>query len=122
MIRDVLRAFGGDATLTERQGAILVAASGVVFSVTAIAYRAVESATEWQFLAYRGISTAVAMVLLILARRKGRPVRLADTTRRTVLRRPRARFVVDALHPRARAHVGGDHPVPACDRRPSSPR
>jgi DME family drug/metabolite transporter len=85
MLRDVVRAFGGEIELTERQGAILVAGSGVVFSVTAISYRAVESATEWQFLAYRGGSTAVAMLLLIWARRSGRPVRLADTTWRTVV-------------------------------------
>ena len=85
MLRHVARAFGGSAELTERQGAILVAASGVVFSVTAISYRAVDDATEWQFLAYRGASTALAMVLLVLARRGGSPVRLADTTRRTVL-------------------------------------
>lgn len=80
-----MRAFGGDGELSERQGAALVAAAGVVFSVTAIAYRAVDQATDWQFLAYRGGSTALAMVLLVWARRRGRPVRLADTTWRTVV-------------------------------------
>lgn len=84
MIRDVVRAFAGDGELSERQGAALVAASGVVFSVTAIAYRAVDDATEWQFLAYRGASTAVAMLVLVWLRRNGRPVRFADTTWRTV--------------------------------------
>lgn len=83
MIRDVARAFAGEIELSERRGAILVAASGVVFSVTAISYRAVESATEWQFLAYRGASTTVAMLLLVWARSRGRPVRLRDTTWRT---------------------------------------
>ena len=84
MIRDVVRAFAGEGELSERQGAALVAASGVVFSVTAIAYRAVDDATEWQFLAYRGASTAVAMCVLVWLRRNGRPVRFADTTWRTV--------------------------------------
>ncbi len=84
MLRDLARAFAGEIQLTERQGSILLAVSGVVFSITAISYRAVESATEWQFLAYRGGSTALAMVLLIWARRGGRPVRLRGTTPRTV--------------------------------------
>lgn len=83
MLRRVARAFTGQGELSEREGAILVAASGVVFSMTAISYRAVEAATEWQFLAYRGASTTVAMLLLVLARRGGRPVRLGDTTWRT---------------------------------------
>lgn len=85
MIRDVARAFTGDGELTERQGAALVAASGAVFSVTAIAYRAIDDATEWQFLAYRGASTTLAMLAIVWARRNGRPVRFADTTWRTVL-------------------------------------
>lgn len=85
MLRDVARAFTGEGQLTERQGAIVLAASGVIFSITAISYRAVESATEWQFLAYRGASTALAMALLVLARRGGTPVRLGDATWRTVI-------------------------------------
>ncbi len=85
MLRDLARAFAGEIQLTERQGALLLATSGVVFSITAISYRAVESASEWQFLAYRGASTALAMLLLIWARRNGRPVRLRDTTPRTLV-------------------------------------
>lgn len=84
MIRDVARAFAGEGELTERQGAALVAAAGVVFSVTAIAYRAVDRATEWQFLAYRGGSTVLAMVLLVWLRRNGRPVQLRSATWRTL--------------------------------------
>jgi len=68
------RAFVGQGTLSERQGSILVATAGVVFSVTAIAFAAVESASEFQFLAYRGGSTAVAMLLLIALRARRRPV------------------------------------------------
>lgn len=85
MIRDVARAFAGDVELSERQGAALVAASGVVFSITAIVLRAVDDATDWQVLTYRGASTALAMALLIWLRRNGRPVRLRSTTWRTVL-------------------------------------
>jgi drug/metabolite transporter (DMT)-like permease len=85
MLRDVARAFGGDGTLSERQGAALVASSGVVFSITAIVLRAVEEASDWQVLTYRGASTALAMGVLVLVRRAGRPVRLRDTTWRTVL-------------------------------------
>lgn len=85
MWSDVARAFAGEADLSERQGAALVASAGVVFSVTAIAYRAVDAATDWEFLAYRGGSTALAMALLVWLRRRGRPVRLRDSTWRTVL-------------------------------------
>jgi drug/metabolite transporter, DME family len=85
VLRDVARAFTGHGQLSERQGAIVLAMSGVVFSITAISYRAVDDATEWQFLAYRGMSTTAAMLLLVLARRRGTPVRLRDVTPRTFL-------------------------------------
>lgn len=85
MFGDVARAFAGEGELSERQGAALVASAGVVFSVTAIAYRAVDEASDWQFLAYRGASTTLAMILLIWLRRNGRPVRLRSATWRTVL-------------------------------------
>lgn len=85
MIRDVARAFAGQGDLSERQGAALVATSGVVFSITAIVLRAIDQATDWQVLTYRGASTAAAMLLLIRVRRNGRPVRLGDTAWRTVL-------------------------------------
>jgi drug/metabolite transporter, DME family len=85
MLRDVTRAFAGEGELSERQGAALVAMSGVVFSITAIVLRAIDEATDWQVLTYRGASTALAMVLLVWLRRNGRPVRLSDTTWRTAL-------------------------------------
>ena len=81
MLKSVARAFVGEGDLTERQGAILVAAAGVVFSFTAIAYRAVDSATDWQFLTYRGASTAAAMLLLVALRRQRRPVPFHQTNR-----------------------------------------
>ena len=85
MFASVAKAFAGQLDLTERQGAIMVAGSGVIFSFTAIAYRAVDDATDWQFLAYRGGSTALAMLALVALRRRSRPVRFRGTTRRTVL-------------------------------------
>ena len=85
MFRDVVRAFAGEGELSERQGAALLAGAGVVFSITAIVFRAVDEATDWQFLTYRGVSTALAMAGLIWLRRNGRPVRLRSATWRTVL-------------------------------------
>lgn len=85
MLPDVVRAFAGEGELSERQGATLVATAGVVFSITAIVLRAVDEATDWQVLTYRGASTALAMMLLVGLRRNGRPVRLGDTTWRTAL-------------------------------------
>ena len=77
------RAFVGESELTERQGAVLVAGSGVAFSVTAIAFRGVERASDFQFLTYRGLSTALVMALLIIVRRSGRPVSFAGVSWRT---------------------------------------
>jgi drug/metabolite transporter (DMT)-like permease len=85
MIRAVGRAFAGQGELTERQGSILLAASGAAFSVTAIVFRGVESATDFQFLAYRGLSTVAAMALLIFVRRRGRPVSFSGVNGRTWL-------------------------------------
>lgn len=80
MLAAVRDAFAGDGELTERQGALLLIGSGTVFSVTAISVAAVDEASNFQFLTYRGASTAFAMVMLILARRRGRPVSFAGVT------------------------------------------
>lgn len=85
MLRSIIRAFVGEGELSEREGAVLVAAAGVVFSLTAIAYRAVEAASDWQFLAYRGASTAAAMLVLIALRHRRRPVDLRRIDRTVVL-------------------------------------
>ena len=77
--------FAGEVALTERQGSLLVAGAGVAFSFTAIAYRAVDQATDWQFLFFRGASTALAMVALVLLRRGSRPVSLRGVSARTWL-------------------------------------
>jgi len=83
VLRAVGRAFVGEGELTERQSAVLVAGSGVAFSVTAIAFRGVERAADFQFLTYRGLSTTLAMVRLIIVRHSGRPVSFAGVTWRT---------------------------------------
>ena len=72
--------FAGEGVLTERQGTTLVAGAGVLFSLTAISVAAVEDATDFQFLTYRGASTALAMVILIGVRRRKRPVDFAGLT------------------------------------------
>jgi drug/metabolite transporter, DME family len=74
-------AFVGDGELTERQGSLLVVGAGTIFSVTAISVAAVDEASSFQFLTYRGASTTLAMVALILVRRGGRPVSFAGVTR-----------------------------------------
>ncbi|MEP4652159.1 MAG: EamA family transporter, partial [Ilumatobacter sp.] len=74
-------AFAGNGELTERQGAVVLFASGTVFSLTAISLAGVEDASDFQFLTYRGASTALAMLVLIVARRGGRPVSFAGVTR-----------------------------------------
>lgn len=81
MLAAVRDAFVGDGELTERQGSLLLIGSGAVFSVTAISVAAVEEASDFQFLTYRGGSTALAMVVLILLRRGGRQVSFAGVTR-----------------------------------------
>jgi DME family drug/metabolite transporter len=83
VLRAVRDAFAGEGELTERQGGLLVVGSGVLFSITAIAYAAVEDASDFQFLAYRGLSTALAMIVLVLVRRRHRPVDFSTLTRTT---------------------------------------
>ncbi|MGB3736216.1 MAG: DMT family transporter [Ilumatobacter sp.] len=81
MLTAVRDAFAGNGELTERQGAVLLVSAGTVFSLTAISLAAVEDASDFQFLTYRGASTTLAMLLLIVARRGGRPVSFAGVTR-----------------------------------------
>jgi drug/metabolite transporter (DMT)-like permease len=81
----IARVFAGEAVLTERQGSVMLAGSGVIFSFTAICYRAVDHATDWQFMTFRGGSTALAMLILVAIRRRARPVDFGAVTARTVL-------------------------------------
>lgn len=80
MLTALRDAFAGEGTLTERQGVLLVAGAGVLFSLTAIAVAAVEAASDFQFLTYRGGSTALAMIILIASRRNARPVDFSGLT------------------------------------------
>jgi drug/metabolite transporter (DMT)-like permease len=80
VLRAARDAFVGAGELTERQGGLLVVGSGVLFSLTAIAVAAVDGASDFQFLTYRGLSTALAMVILIALRRGGRPVDFTGLT------------------------------------------
>lgn len=83
MLDEVTKAWTGDGELSYRTGAILVAGAGVAFSFTAILFRGVTAASDWQFLTVRGASAATAMILLTLARRRSRPVRLDGLSLRT---------------------------------------
>jgi len=47
------------------RGALLVAGAGFVFSFGALAFRAVDDASDWQYLFYRGWSVAIAMAILL---------------------------------------------------------
>jgi len=85
VLRTTGRAFLGEAELTEREGAVLLALAGTVFSFTAVAYRAVDAANDWQFLAYRGGSTALAMLGLVALRHRSRPVDFVATTWKAIV-------------------------------------
>lgn len=80
----VARAWAGEAELSYRQGALLLVGSGFVFSFTAILFRGLDGATDWQFLTVRGLGVALAMVTIAWLRRRTRPVNLAAAGRATV--------------------------------------
>ncbi len=85
MVQAVARAFAGKGSLTYRQGASLILIAGVLFSFTALLFRAVDSATDWQFLTLRGSSMALVLLIVAYARRERRPIRSEDLTWRAVL-------------------------------------
>ena len=80
-----MRAWAGDGELDYRTGALIVAGSGVMFSFTAILFRGVEDASDWQFLTFRGGGASVAMLTVIALRAGRRPVDLRSTGWRTML-------------------------------------
>lgn len=75
MPSDIRLAFEGKTLLSYRAGVALVAGSGVLFSFTALLFRAGRDIDEWQFLFYRGSSAAVTLTLVAFLRRRGRPIR-----------------------------------------------
>ncbi|MFZ9017104.1 MAG: DMT family transporter [Ilumatobacteraceae bacterium] len=85
MLTKISAAWSGELELDYRVGAIMVAASGVLFSFTAVCFRALESATDWQFLAARAAGALTAMAVIIVLRAGRRPVPLRDIGWRTGL-------------------------------------
>ena len=53
-------------------GMALVAGSGAVFSFTPLLFRMDDSATDWQFLIWRGVGTALAALVIVTVRGSGR--------------------------------------------------
>ncbi|NNL47960.1 MAG: DMT family transporter [Acidimicrobiia bacterium] len=78
MVTPVLRALVGEGELSYRQGASIVLISGVMFSFTALLFRALDNANDWQFLTMRGGSTALVLLVVAYVRRRGRPVRFDE--------------------------------------------
>ncbi len=66
--------WSGESELDYRGGAVLVAGSGIMFSFTALFFRAIESATDWQFLAVRATGALAAMLIITALRAGRRPV------------------------------------------------
>ncbi len=74
MLRRIAAVWSGESELDYRGGAVLVAGSGIMFSFTALFFRAIESATDWQFLAVRATGALAAMLIITALRAGRRPV------------------------------------------------
>ena len=74
MLRRIAAVWSGESELDYRGGAVLVAGSGIMFSFTALFFRAIESATDWQFLAVRATGALAAMLVITALRAGRRPV------------------------------------------------
>lgn len=74
MFGAVRDAFAGRSQLPYLTGAALVVTSAFIFSFTALFFRAVEEASDWQFLFYRGTGATIMLSLLVFLRRNTRPV------------------------------------------------
>lgn len=85
MLAKISAAWSGELELDYRVGAIMVAGSGILFSFTALCFRALESATDWQFLAARATGALTAMCFITALRAGRRPVPLRQVGWRTVL-------------------------------------
>jgi drug/metabolite transporter (DMT)-like permease len=85
MVTAVMRALVGEGELDYRHGAASVLLAGLLFSFTALLFRGLEGASDWQFLTIRGGSTALVLLAVALIRRKGRPVEFSNITWTTVL-------------------------------------
>lgn len=58
-------------TLTRRTGALLVLATGVIFSFGALFFRATDDVDAWQYLAYRGTGAVAVVGPLLVWRNRG---------------------------------------------------
>jgi len=85
MVNGIRRALVGDGDLSYRQGAVSVLIAGVLFSFTAILFRGLENANDWQFLTLRGGSAALVLLIVASIRRKGRAVPFDQINARTVV-------------------------------------
>jgi DME family drug/metabolite transporter len=74
VLRRIAAVWSGESELDYRGGAVLVAGSGIMFSFTALFFRAIESATDWQFLAVRATGALAAMLIITALRAGRRPV------------------------------------------------
>ncbi len=78
-------AFAGKSTLPYLAGVALVVGAGFIFSFTALVFRAIDDASDWQFLFYRGTGASIMMTLLLFLRRNSRPVTRESINRRSLL-------------------------------------
>jgi DME family drug/metabolite transporter len=74
VLRRIAAVWSGESELDYRGGAVLVAGSGIMFSFTALFFRAIESATDWQFLLVRAAGALAAMLVITALRAGRRPV------------------------------------------------
>lgn len=85
MFAAVRDAFAGKSELPYLPGAALVVTAAFVFSFTALFFRAVEEASDWQFLFYRGLGASIMLSVLVFLRRNTRPVERDAVNGRSVL-------------------------------------
>ena len=62
---------GAERQLSHLQGSFVVLAAGVIFSFGPLIFRAVEEATDWQFLAVRAWSAGIVTGGILFARHRG---------------------------------------------------
>lgn len=74
MLKRIAAVWSGEVELDYRTGAVLCAGSGLMFSFTALFLRAIDSATDWQFLAVRAVGALTAMLVITALRAGRRPV------------------------------------------------
>lgn len=74
MLRRIAAVWSGEIELDYRTGAVLCAGSGLMFSFTALFLRAIDSSTDWQFLAVRAVGALTAMLVITALRAGRRPV------------------------------------------------